>query len=138
VVTPDEPMHVEANAPVQPTETPKTLTGDKTTHQLIRHTIMQASVQPAIRKNSARAEQSFSSPRPEKNSMIERSNQVQSSSNFGVMKMMTSRTHPQKISKKFLTVEVESKQIGARTGFSGFSKNSVLEGSRLAGDLALG
>jgi len=99
---------------------------------------MQASVQPAIRKNSARAEQSFSSPRPEKNSMIERSNQVQSSSNFGEMKMMTSRTHPQKISKKFLTVEVESKQIGARTGFSGFSKNSVLEGSRLAGDLALG
>jgi len=54
------------------------------------------------------------------------------------MKMMTSRTHPQKISKKFLTVEVESKEIGARTGFSGFSKNSVLEGSRLAGDLALG
>jgi hypothetical protein len=54
------------------------------------------------------------------------------------MKMMTSRTHPQKISKKFLTVEEESKEIGARTGFSGFSNNSVLEGSRLAGDLALG
>jgi len=85
VVTPDEPMHVEANAPVQPTETPKTLTGDKTTHRLIRRTRMQASVQPAIRKNPARAEQSFSSPCSLEILSIEDPKQVQSSPKFAGM-----------------------------------------------------
>ena len=61
---------------------PKTLTGDKTTHRLIRRTRMQASVQPAIRKNPARAEQSFSSPCSLEILSIEDPKQVQSSPKF--------------------------------------------------------
>jgi hypothetical protein len=103
VVAPIDPMHVETDALVQPQKTPKTLTRDKTTHRLIRRTGMQASVQPTITKNPARAEQSFSSPRSSEILTIDGPNQVQRSSNFGEMKMMTSRAHPQKISTKILT-----------------------------------
>ena len=53
-VTPVDLMLTKTETPVQPRRTPKTLTGDKTTHRLIRRTRMQASVQPAIRKNHAR------------------------------------------------------------------------------------
>ena len=40
--------------------------------------------------------------------------------------MMTSRTHPQKISTKFLTNKEESKEIGARAGFCEKLKNVKL------------
>ena len=40
--------------------------------------------------------------------------------------MMTSRTHPQKISTKFLTDKEESKEIGARAGFCEKLKNVKL------------
>ena len=43
------------------------------------------------------------------------------------MKMMTSRTHPQKISTKFLTDKEESKEIGARAGFCEKLKNVKLK-----------
>ena len=68
--------------------------------------------------------------------MIGRSNQVQKSSNFGEMKMMTSRTHPQKISTKFLTNKEESKEIGARAGFSLERENLGFERTRDPGDFS--
>ena len=75
------------------------------------------------KENSSRAQNCFFSPQPLENLMIGGSNQVQRSSNFGEMKMMTSRTHPQKISTKFLTNKEESKEIGARAGFCEKLKN---------------
>jgi len=75
------------------------------------------------KENSSRAQNCFFSPQPLENLMIGGSNQVQRSSNFGEMKMMTSRTHPQKISTKFLTDKEESKEIGARAGFCEKLKN---------------
>ena len=118
-------MHVEFDAPVQPQKTLKTLTRENSTHRLIRRKRVQTSVQPTITKNPARAELGFSSPRSLKNLTIWWSNQVQRSSNFGEMKMMTSRTHPQNISMKVLTDWEESEEIGARAGFSLERKNFV-------------
>ena len=79
------------------------------------------------KENSSRAQNCFFSPQPLENLMIGGSNQVQRSSNFGEMKMMTSSTHPQKISTKFLTNKEESKEIGARTGFCEKLKNVKLK-----------
>ena len=79
-----------------------------------------------------------SSPRPLEISMIGGSNQVQRSSNFGEMKMMTSRTHSHKISTKVLTDQEESKEIGARAGFSLERENLGFERTRDSGVLAQG
>ena len=46
------------------------------------------------------------------------------------MKMMTSRAHPQKISMKVLTDQEESKEIGARAGFSLERENLGFERTR--------
>ena len=52
------------------------------------------------------------------------------------MKMMTSRTHHQKISTKVLTDQEESKEIGARAGFSLDRKNLGFERTRDSGDFS--
>ena len=52
-VTSVDPMHVEANAPVQLTKTPKTLETRPCSHRLIRRPWTQASVQPVLSKTES-------------------------------------------------------------------------------------
>jgi len=111
-------MLTKTETPVQPRRTPKTLTGDKTTHRLIRRTRMQASVQPAIRKNPARAEQSFSSPCSLEILSIEDPKQVQSSPKFAGTITKTLWTYPPKESMIHSMVWEESTKNRARTRFS--------------------
>ena len=101
--SPVEPMIVELKHRCNQAESPKTLKCEKPTHRLNRRNISQASVYPVIGKSLPVPRNYFSSPRPLEILMIVGSNQVQRSSNFGEMKMMTSRTHPQNISTKVLT-----------------------------------
>ena len=83
MVTPVDPMHVETNAPVQPNEKAKN-PNERTINSPVEPTQHITSVGlTGDKKNSARAQKRFFSPRPLENLMIGGSNQIQMGLNFG-------------------------------------------------------
>ena len=83
MVTSVDPMHVETNAPVQPNEKDKN-PNERTINSPVDPTQHITSVGlTGDKKNSARAQKRFFSPRPLEILMIGGPNQVQMGLNFG-------------------------------------------------------